>query len=73
MLTAFMIDVQAKARRKVCDACLEKGNTFGVDTCKKCGCVLSFKTKLTDAECPLGKWNDVKPTTATSNSGAGNP
>ena len=72
MLTAFIIEVQAKARRKVCDACPEKGSTFGVDTCKKCGCVLSFKTKLTDAECPLGKWNNVKPPTATPARRTGN-
>jgi len=24
--------------------------------CKKCGCVMKAKTKLTKAFCPLGKW-----------------
>jgi len=24
--------------------------------CKKCGCVMKAKTKLKDAECPIGKW-----------------
>lgn len=24
--------------------------------CKKCGCIMKAKTKLTKAFCPLGKW-----------------
>jgi len=24
--------------------------------CKKCGCLMAFKTKLPHAECPIGKW-----------------
>jgi hypothetical protein len=24
--------------------------------CKKCGCLMEAKTKLPNAECPLGKW-----------------
>ena len=24
--------------------------------CKKCGCIMSLKTKLEKAECPIGKW-----------------
>jgi hypothetical protein len=26
------------------------------NTCKKCGCFMSLKTKLEDAVCPIGKW-----------------
>jgi hypothetical protein len=26
-------------------------------TCIKCGCFMSLKTWLKDAECPIGKWN----------------
>lgn len=25
-------------------------------TCKECGCFMSLKTWLKDAECPIGKW-----------------
>jgi hypothetical protein len=24
--------------------------------CKKCGCFMNLKTKLTTAQCPIGKW-----------------
>jgi hypothetical protein len=24
--------------------------------CKKCGCFMQLKTKLEDAECPIGRW-----------------
>lgn len=24
--------------------------------CKECGCIMNLKTKLPNAECPLGKW-----------------
>lgn len=27
--------------------------------CKKCGCIMNEKTKLPNAECPLGKWKQV--------------
>lgn len=63
MLTAFMLEAKAKARRRVCDDCPEKRSSFGVDLCGKCGCVLTFKTKLTDADCPLNKWNTNVPPT----------
>jgi len=26
------------------------------NTCKKCGCFMSLKTKLENAVCPIGKW-----------------
>lgn len=29
--------------------------------CSKCGCVMSQKTKLADAYCPVGKWGLVPP------------
>ncbi len=28
--------------------------------CKKCGCFMDAKTKLPNAECPLGKWGQVE-------------
>lgn len=27
--------------------------------CKKCGCLMTEKTKLADAECPIGKWGKI--------------
>jgi ribosomal protein L32 len=24
--------------------------------CKKCGCIMEFKTRLENAQCPIGKW-----------------
>lgn len=28
--------------------------------CKECGCFMTAKTKLPNAECPLGKWGKIK-------------
>lgn len=27
-----------------------------IQQCKKCGCIMAFKTKLKGASCPIGKW-----------------
>jgi hypothetical protein len=42
----------AKNRLIVCEFCPEK---TGI-TCGLCGCVLKFKTRLTEEECPAKKW-----------------
>lgn len=44
-------------RLEICKSCPEfiKSTT----QCKKCGCIMSAKTKLPNAECPLGKWGRV--------------
>ena len=44
----------AQARLDICNTCeffFKKTNT-----CKKCGCFMTAKTKLEKAECPVGKW-----------------
>jgi hypothetical protein len=50
-------DVIAEERYSICKACpmlLPTGN------CKECGCFMSAKTKLPNAECPLHKWGQVR-------------
>jgi hypothetical protein len=44
----------ALARMNECRACdrLIQSTT----TCRECGCFMVAKTKLKEAECPLGKW-----------------
>jgi len=34
--------------------------------CKKCGCLMESKTKLPNAECPIGKWSQRDPLTEAS-------
>jgi hypothetical protein len=46
-------DEQIK-RYDMCKACPEFVKL--TTSCKKCGCVMSLKTKLAEAECPIGKW-----------------
>ena len=43
-----------KKRLDICNGCdrLFKPTR----SCRECGCFMSLKTWLTDAECPLGKW-----------------
>jgi hypothetical protein len=45
---------EAKARMDICKACpfLIKAT----NQCKKCGCIMHLKTKLKEAECPVGNW-----------------
>ena len=47
-----------ESRLAVCNSC----NWFNkrLAKCKKCGCLMNQKTKLPNAECPLGKWGQVK-------------
>lgn len=44
----------ADNRFSICQGCPE---FIALTTqCKKCGCLMKAKTKLTKAFCPLGKW-----------------
>jgi len=43
----------AKNRLKVCEGC--KFYTI-TNQCLKCGCLMSAKVMLSNAECPIGKW-----------------
>jgi hypothetical protein len=44
----------ADSRFEICKACPELIDI--TKQCKKCGCFMSLKTKLSNATCPLGKW-----------------
>lgn len=47
-------DEMAEKRYDICKACPE---LIGLTSqCKKCGCIMSLKTKLEMATCPIGKW-----------------
>lgn len=43
-----------QARLDICKSC----EFFRAKTeqCKKCGCFMKLKTKLKNANCPIGKW-----------------
>lgn len=43
-----------KKRFDICNSCdfFIKNTT----ACTKCGCIMSIKTNLPDAICPIGKW-----------------
>jgi hypothetical protein len=44
----------ANARYEICLGCPQL-ISFSKQ-CRKCGCFMSLKTKLTDSSCPIGKW-----------------
>jgi hypothetical protein len=50
-------EVQAE-RMSICEGCDSLIKT--TKTCKECGCFMTAKTKLPNAECPLGKWGKIK-------------
>lgn len=47
----------AKERLAICQECPLYLST-GI--CSQCGCFMSVKTKLPNAECPEGKWGQVR-------------
>jgi hypothetical protein len=47
-------DEKAEERYSICKACPELIKL--TKQCKKCGCLMSAKTKLALAACPIGKW-----------------
>lgn len=51
-------DLLAKERMSIC---LECPKLIPItNQCKECGCIMSLKTKLPNASCPLGKWSEVQ-------------
>jgi hypothetical protein len=52
--TEYIDDKTASDRYMICRACPELIKL--TKQCKKCGCFMNVKTKLSMATCPLGKW-----------------
>lgn len=50
----------AQERMAICKEC---PSLLPTGTCSECGCIMSLKTKLPNAFCPLEKWKQVNPTT----------
>lgn len=50
-------DAVAAERMAICKACPE---LKAMDRCSKCGCFMEAKTKLPNADCPLGKWGIMR-------------
>jgi hypothetical protein len=49
--------VDEKSQEIRFDICKECPSFLKVTSqCKKCGCIMSLKTKLEKASCPIGKW-----------------
>jgi len=42
----------ARQRIEICRQCEHYAALF----CKKCGCFMPLKTRIRQAQCPLGKW-----------------
>ena len=45
---------ESERRYEICKSCPSFNKKFKL--CKECGCFMPLKTKLTIADCPLGKW-----------------
>lgn len=52
--TEFAIDALQEQRYSVCRSCPEFIEL--TTQCKKCGCIMKLKTKLSAAKCPINKW-----------------
>lgn len=52
--------VETEVAQKRLDICKECPFFISATTqCTKCGCVMSLKAKLPNAECPVHKWRQV--------------
>lgn len=57
MLNPNASHVDDETQKARFDTCLECPELIQLThQCKKCGCFMNLKTKLTHATCPLGKW-----------------
>jgi hypothetical protein len=52
--TEFASDELQEQRYSVCRSCPEFIDL--TTQCKKCGCIMKLKTKLSAAQCPINKW-----------------
>jgi hypothetical protein len=52
--TKYTDEDTARKRMDICEVCPRLLKT--THQCKECGCFMKMKTKLKNAECPLGKW-----------------
>ena len=52
--TEYVEKAVSEERYNICVSCPEFMKS--TKQCKKCGCFMVLKTKLKDAECPIGKW-----------------
>mgnify|MGYP003110145792 FL=1 len=58
-MTSFLVkDKIYKDRISICRKCEFYFKPTG--TCKKCGCFMHLKTRISYTKCPLGKWYKVK-------------
>lgn len=52
--TEYASEEEAQKRYDICNWCPK---FISLTTqCKECGCIMKLKTKLKNANCPLGKW-----------------
>ena len=52
-------DIVAKERMEICRGCPHLIKV--THQCKECGCFMDAKTKLPNASCPIGKWDQFVP------------
>ena len=52
--TEHLDENESNLRFDICKICPELIQL--TKQCKKCGCFMAMKTKLSNASCPMGKW-----------------
>lgn len=52
--TQYAAQEVSEKRYNICESCPEFISLS--KQCKKCGCFMFIKTKLNNAQCPIGKW-----------------
>lgn len=52
--TEYVDEELSNTRYSICQSCPELIKL--TKQCKKCGCFMAIKTKLQEAQCPIGKW-----------------
>jgi hypothetical protein len=58
----FVEKEKAFERLSICNSCPELLKPTW--TCKKCGCFMKVKARLSSSECPIGNWGKVNENTS---------
>ena len=53
-------DEERDSRLEICSTCEHSRGP----RCNLCGCFISYKAKLKNSECPIGKWSSLFPETS---------
>lgn len=53
------VEVIAKERKKICDACPSKSKMISLEICSECFCPIHAKVRSLESKCPKDLWLNI--------------